>query len=212
MVVPGWSSGRFWCLAYCAWVSTPITTASGRCSGMEVGRSFAGEDKTTYNRQTIKDNPRLFTPEIFDEINQLVVKAGHGLVKKNAPKDGPTRVLREKKIELHDSTRALRARCDSFVVETNVHYPTDINLLFDAVRKTVEECARLSQSCQLEGWRQYRNNLRQFKKQYRLIQKLRPSTSKVEQIKLAREEKRCKEYLKYVLMANGYQLRARKSL
>ena len=179
---------------------------------MEVGRSFAGEDKTTYNRQTIKDNPRLFTPEIFDEINQLVVKAGHGLVKKNAPKDGPTRVLREKKIELHDSTRALRARCDSFVVETNVHYPTDINLLFDAVRKTVEECARLSQSCQLEGWRQYRNNLRQFKKQYRLIQKLRPSTSKVEQIKLAREEKRCKEYLKYVLMANGYQLRARKSL
>jgi IS5 family transposase len=68
------------------------------------------------------------------------------------------------------------------VVETDVHYPTDINLLFDAVRKTVEECARLSQSCQLEGWRQYRNNLRQFKKQYRLIQKLRSSTSKVEQL------------------------------
>ncbi len=42
------------------------------------------EDKTTYNRQTIKDNLRLFTPEILDEINQLVVKAGHGLVKKKA--------------------------------------------------------------------------------------------------------------------------------
>ena len=170
------------------------------------------EDKTTYNRQTIKDNLRLFTPEILDEINQLVVKAGHGLVKKNAPKDGPTRIRTEKKIELHDSTKALRARCDSFVVETNVHYPTDINLLFDAVRKTVEECARLSQSCQLEGWRQYRNNLRKFKKQYRLIQKLRLSTSKVEQIKRAREEKRRKEYLKYVLMANGYQLRVQTSL
>jgi hypothetical protein len=64
----------------------------------------------------------------------------------------------------------------------------------------------------LEGWRQYRNNLRQFKKQYRLIQKLRSSTSKVEQIKRAREEKRRKEYLKYVLMANGYQLRVRTSL
>ena len=63
-----------------------ITTASGRCSGMEVGRSFGGEDKTTYNRQTIKDNLRLFTPEILDEINQLVVKAGHGLVKKKRPK------------------------------------------------------------------------------------------------------------------------------
>ena len=98
------------------------------------------------------------------------------------------------------------------MVETDVHYPTDINLLFDAVRKTIEECVRLSQSYQLEGWRQYRNNLRQFKKQYRLIQKLRPSTSKVEQIKRAREEKRRKEYLKYVLMANGYQLRVQTSL
>ena len=98
------------------------------------------------------------------------------------------------------------------MVETNVHYPTDINLLFDAVRKTVEECARLSQSCQLEGWRQYRFNLRQFKKQYRLIQKFRLSTSKAEQIKRARKEKRRKEYLKYVLMANGYQLRVRTSL
>ena len=56
------------------------------------------EDKTTYNRQTIKDNLRLFTPEILDEINQLVVKAGHGLVKKNVPKAGPTRIRTEKKI------------------------------------------------------------------------------------------------------------------
>ncbi len=30
----------------------------------------------------------------------------------------------------------LKGRCDSFVVETNVHYSTDINLLFDAMRKT----------------------------------------------------------------------------
>ena len=43
------------------------------------------EDKTTYNLQTIKDNLCLFTPEILDEINQLLVKVGHKLVKKNAP-------------------------------------------------------------------------------------------------------------------------------
>ena len=179
---------------------------------MEVGRFFAGEDKTTYNRQTIKDNLRLFTPEILDEINQLVVKAGHELVKKNAKKDGPPRVRTEKRVEFHDSSRALRARCDSFVVETNAHYPTDVNLLFDAIRKTIEECARLSRSCQLAGWRQYRNNIWQFKKQYRLIQKLRTSTSKAQQIRRAREEKRRKEYLKYVLMAQVYHLRARTSL
>jgi len=32
---------------------------------------------------------------------------------------------------------ALRGRYDSFVVQTDVHYPTDINLLFDAMRKVV---------------------------------------------------------------------------
>ena len=169
------------------------------------------EDKTTYNLQTIKDNLCLFTPEILDEINQLVVKAGHKLVKKNVPKDGPSE-LQTKKTEPRGSAKSLRARCDSFVVETNVHYPTDINLLFDAIRKMIEECAKLSRSCQLAGWRQYRNNIWQFKKQYRLIQKLRSSTSKAQQIKRAREEERGKQYLKYVLMAQAYHLRAQASV
>ena len=37
-----------------------------------------------YPIQTIKDNVRLLTPEVLDEINQVVVKAGHSLVKKTA--------------------------------------------------------------------------------------------------------------------------------
>ena len=39
-------------------------------------------DETTYELQTIKDNLRLFTPEILDRINQEVVRAGHAQVKK----------------------------------------------------------------------------------------------------------------------------------
>ena len=35
-----------------------------------------GEDHR-YHLQTIKDNLRLFTPEILDRINQEVVSAGH---------------------------------------------------------------------------------------------------------------------------------------
>jgi len=35
-----------------------------------------------YSLQTIKDNVKLLTPEILDEINKIVVKAGHDLVKK----------------------------------------------------------------------------------------------------------------------------------
>lgn len=41
-------------------------------------------DKTYYNCQTLKDNVRLLTPEILDEINQIVVAAGHVLVKKKS--------------------------------------------------------------------------------------------------------------------------------
>jgi hypothetical protein len=61
-------------------------------------------DPTTYHYQTLKDNVTLFTPELLDKINQIVVDAGHELVKKKAGE-------------------VLRGRCDSFVVETNVHYP-----------------------------------------------------------------------------------------
>lgn len=36
----------------------------------------------TFKLQTLKDNVSLLTPEILDAINQVVVKAGHKLVKK----------------------------------------------------------------------------------------------------------------------------------
>jgi hypothetical protein len=35
-----------------------------------------------YHFQTFKDNVSLLTPELLDEINQLIVAAGHGVVKK----------------------------------------------------------------------------------------------------------------------------------
>ena len=75
-------------------------------------------DKTPYLFQTIKNNVSLLTPELLDEINQTGGQRRTCFSKK---KDG----------------EALRGRCDSFVVETDVHYPTDINLLFDATRKVI---------------------------------------------------------------------------
>jgi len=39
-------------------------------------------DRTYYELQTIKDNVQLLTPEILDKINQVVVRAGHKLLKK----------------------------------------------------------------------------------------------------------------------------------
>jgi hypothetical protein len=44
---------------------------------------FEGEQWTL---ETIEDNVRLLTPEILDQINQIVVQAGHVLVKKKTKK------------------------------------------------------------------------------------------------------------------------------
>lgn len=40
-------------------------------------------DETYYHCQTLKDNVKLLTPEILAEINELVVHAGHKILKKN---------------------------------------------------------------------------------------------------------------------------------
>jgi transposase, IS5 family len=43
---------------------------------------WADDETSRYQLQTIKDNLRLFTPDLLDRINQVVVRAGHALVKK----------------------------------------------------------------------------------------------------------------------------------
>jgi hypothetical protein len=75
---------------------------------------------------------------------------------------------------------ALRGRCDSFVVETNVHYPTDINLLYDAMRKVITLTA---QWCDLRGvseWRQHQYNVRHLKRLMRTAQNKKRSQAQSE--------------------------------
>lgn len=113
----------------------------------------------TYALQTLKDNVRLFTPEVLDKINQVVVKAGHAVVG-------------------HSPDEGLKGRCDSFVVETDVHYPTDINLLFDAIRKLLVLITVVCGRAGIPGWRQSRHNIRKIKKLFRKAQQMKRSTSK----------------------------------
>jgi len=70
-------------------------------------------------------------------------------------------------------------RCDSFVVETDVHFPTDINLLFDAIRKMIETAAVISQDIGSSMWRQSSYNIKTFKRVYRTVQRLKHSTSDI---------------------------------
>jgi len=51
-----------------------------------LGHGDFEEDDYQYPIQTIKDNVSLLTPEVLDKINQVVVKAGHNLVKKKEEK------------------------------------------------------------------------------------------------------------------------------
>lgn len=121
-----------------------------------------------YALQTLKDNVRLLTAEILEQINEVVVKEGHKLVKKN-------------------SEEAIKGRCDSFVVETDVHYPTDINLLFDAIRKVIELITAICMNIGFGGWRQSIHNIRKIRKLFRNAQKLKGSTSKDGKVQEKRE-------------------------
>lgn len=157
-------------------------------------------DDTRYSLQSIKDNLMLFTPELFDQINQEVVKAGHGLVKKS-PNAGPTAPAEPAGTENLPRADKLRGRCDSFVVETNVHFPTDINLLYDAIRKVIEESRTLAEHYTVPGWRQHQHSLRQIKKQYRKIQKLKHSSANDESKKAKREQAIKQAHQTYMDMA-----------
>jgi hypothetical protein len=125
------------------------------------------DDDFSYALQTLKDNVSLFTPEILDNINQIVVSAGHQLLGGNVD---------------------LRGRCDSFVVETDVHYPTDINLLFDAIRKVITEIADLSSKYGYTEWRKSQYNIKKAKRLYRKAQKLKRSTSQDSDKKAQKEQ------------------------
>jgi hypothetical protein len=79
-----------------------------------------------------------------------------------------------------------------------VHYPTDLNLLLDAVRKAIETCAQLCQDEGLSDWRQSKHNIRKLKRLYRRLQSLKRSTAKDPDKRAARQgeiEQACRDYL-----------------
>lgn len=116
-------------------------------------------DDAAYHHQTLKDNVSLLTSQLLDEINILVVNAGHVVAKKK-------------------QDEALRGRCDSFVVETHVHFPTDITLLHDAMRKSITLTAQWCEELAMTDWRQWVYNLRQVKQAMRTAQNKKRSKAK----------------------------------
>jgi transposase, IS5 family len=100
-------------------------------------------------------------------------------------------------------------RCDSFVVETDVHFPTDINLLFDAVRKMIQIAAIISQDIGTSMWRQSAYNIKMLKRLYRIVQRLRHSTSKDEKKKTKKARQIMDAHKAYIEVAEKYILKAK---
>jgi len=146
-------------------------------------------DVQHYSLQTIKDNLRLFTPQVLERISTEVVKAGHAQV-------------------LAHPDAQIEARCDSFVVETDVHFPTDINLLQDAVRKAIETSAQFCNAHGLSDWRQSAYNIRCLKQAYRRVQQLKRSKAKDEAKRTARDEAIHSAYREYIELAESFLARA----
>ena len=109
-----------------------------RClMGVEKGFGF---ERIEFEYQNIYDNVTLLSDETVWELNRVILDFGHGEVFKKK------------------EHTALRLKSDSFVVESNVHFPTDYNLLWDCARKCIDMVSRLMKKHKdIEGWRKIGN-------------------------------------------------------
>ena len=143
--------------------------------------------------QTLKDNVSMFTPEVADRINQVVVRAGHEAVGKG-------------------KEEVLKGRCDSFVAETDVHYPTDISLLSDAVRKIITLTACLCFPMGMSAWRQWQYNIRQVRRLFREVRNLKRSSSKNEEKKAEKEAEIIEAHRRYADLALSFVEKAKTAI
>ncbi len=130
-------------------------------------RAFLGHgdfvDKTRYEYQTVVDNVSLLTPELLSAVGQLVVESGHKVARKKLGEP-------------------LRGRCDSFVVETDVHYPTDVSLLWDAMRCVLPETGEVAGQHAVGGWRQWRHLSRKVRKLFNTVRSTRRAKRRPERV------------------------------
>lgn len=163
----------------------------------KVIREFLGhtifEFDQRYGLQTIKDNVSLLTPQVLDKINQIVVQYGHTIIG-------------------HHDCEPLKGRCDSFVLETDVHFPTDINLLWDAICKVIELISRLCDDIGITEWRQHNHLLKNVKILFNKVRRLKHSTSKDEGKKDLRSQQIIQAHEDYIQLAEQYLDRARMTL
>jgi transposase, IS5 family len=108
-----------------------------------------GEDAKVFGHQTLRDNVALLDDELLQQINARIAAAGREVF---AKKGGAP-------------LAALEVKVDTYVLETDVHFPTDLNLLWDAGRKCVDLIVKYRDQLGyvLPGWRKAKEWRRQLK-------------------------------------------------
>jgi len=104
-------------------------------------------EEKPFHYKTLSENVCHLDEETLAQINALIAQAGRELFKKK------------------ESPEPIRAKTDSYVLETNVHFPTDLNLLWDAQRKCLDLICPLMSRYGLPGWRKAKVWRRQLKSQ-----------------------------------------------
>jgi len=121
-----------------------------------------GYEKHLFGYQNIIDNVGLLDDDTVRELNEIIVRFGHGEFKKK-------------------EEEALRLKTDSFVVESNVHFPTDYNLLWDSARKSLDMASKIQQKHNLAGWRKIKNWRSDLKNKMRALGRASASGGKGKQ-------------------------------
>jgi hypothetical protein len=133
-----------------------------------------GYEKHKFEYQNIIDNVSLLDDETVRELNQVIVEFGHEVFKKK-------------------EAAALCLKTDSFVVESNVHFPTDYNLLWDSARKCLDMVDKIMEKYpEVPGWRKTHDWYRQLKNSMRAVGKASSSGGK-------NKEQRVKQAVRYYL-------------
>jgi hypothetical protein len=131
--------------------------------------------RITYEYQNIYDNVSMLSDELIIEINSIVLDFGEGVFKKKR-------------------STASHLKTDSFVVESNVHFPTDYNLLWDCARKCLDTVDKfLNKYEEIEGWRKIGNWRHEIKGLMREVGRASSSGGKG---KKERMKKSAQKYLK----------------
>lgn len=120
------------------------------------------DEQTSFDWRRIRDNVCLLRPPTITRIYQLLVQEGHRL----------------------DPDAAKTARVDSFVIETNIHYPTESSLLGDGLRKIIQLCVLVAAELDLSDWRQHSHLQRKIKSLCREISRVSASKAPASKKKL----------------------------